>query len=182
MAHIYTISCKAVKQYISKGLIILSFHCCLHCLLPLPYFASAAAIYHQPPPPSAAAAMPDPGAADPPNLQAHAHTQLGLSRQLKQTSHVPPHPCCGGGGYNVRFHEEQLAKAQAGEDVMTPGGWPHRNWGRWHLPASSWGARWMRSQGGYRTSSTCCTFWASHHGRVARGSALRRRTTTTTAQ
>ncbi len=38
-------------------------------------------------------------------------------RQLEQTCRVPPHPCRGGGGYDVWFREEQLAKAQAREDV-----------------------------------------------------------------
>ena len=61
--------------------------------------------------------MPGAGATDPADLQAHARAQLGLSRQLEQTSRVAPHPCLGGGGYDAWFREEQLAKAQAGEVV-----------------------------------------------------------------
>jgi len=61
--------------------------------------------------------MPGAGATDPADLQAHTSAQLGLSRQLKQTRRVAPHPCIGGGGYDAWFREEQLAKAQAGEVV-----------------------------------------------------------------
>ena len=63
--------------------------------------------------------MPDPGATDPADLQAEAPAQLGLlSRQLKQMHHVTPRPSLGGGqGFNIWFHEEQLAKTQAGDDV-----------------------------------------------------------------
>ena len=52
-------------------------------------------------------------------LQADARARLGLSRQLEQTRRVTPHPSCGGDqGYNVWFREEQLAEAQAGNDVV----------------------------------------------------------------
>jgi hypothetical protein len=61
--------------------------------------------------------MPGAGATDPANLQAHACTQLGLSRQLEQTRRVTQHPCLGGRGYDAWFCEEQLAKAQAGKIV-----------------------------------------------------------------
>jgi hypothetical protein len=61
--------------------------------------------------------MPDPGATDPADLQVLACAWLGLSQQLVQTCRVMPHPCCSGGGYDVWFCNEQLAKAQAGEDV-----------------------------------------------------------------
>ncbi len=63
--------------------------------------------------------MLDPGGTDPTNLQAHAHAWLGLSLQLKQTHCVMPYPCHGGGGYNMWFRKEQLAKAQAGEDFIS---------------------------------------------------------------
>jgi hypothetical protein len=67
--------------------------------------------------------MPHPGATDPANLQAPALAQLGLSRQLKQTHCMMPHPCHGGGGYDIWFCKEQLAKEQAGEDVaLSPSG------------------------------------------------------------
>ena len=57
-------------------------------------------------------------AVDPADLQAHARAQLGLSRELEQARRVTPHPSHGGsGGYDVWFREEQLARAQAGEDV-----------------------------------------------------------------
>jgi hypothetical protein len=56
-------------------------------------------------------------AVDPADLQAHACAQLGLSRELEQARRVMPHPSHGGGGYDVWFCEEQLARAQAGEDV-----------------------------------------------------------------
>ena len=61
--------------------------------------------------------MPGLGATDPADLQAHARAQLGLSPQLEQTRRETPHPSLGGGGYDVWFREEQLARAQAGEDV-----------------------------------------------------------------
>ena len=61
--------------------------------------------------------MPGLGATDPADLQAHARTLLGLSWQLQQTRPVTPHPSYGGGGYNVWFREEQLVRAQAGEDA-----------------------------------------------------------------
>jgi hypothetical protein len=61
--------------------------------------------------------MPDPGVTDPADLQALARDWLGLSWQLVQTRHVTPHPCHSGGGYDLWFCNEQLAKAQAGENV-----------------------------------------------------------------
>jgi hypothetical protein len=61
--------------------------------------------------------MMDLGATDPMDLQVHACAQLGLSRQLKQTCCVMPHPSQGGRGYKVRFCQEQLAKAATGKDV-----------------------------------------------------------------
>jgi hypothetical protein len=61
--------------------------------------------------------MPDPGATDPANVQAHAHAWLGLSQHLEQTRRVTPHPCLGGGGYDVWFLDERLAKVQAREDI-----------------------------------------------------------------
>jgi hypothetical protein len=66
---------------------------------------------------SAAAALPDPGATDPANLQTLSRAWLVLSPQLEQTRCVMPHPCLGGGGYNVWFCDEQLAKVQAKEDI-----------------------------------------------------------------
>jgi hypothetical protein len=68
--------------------------------------------------------MPTLGATDPTDLQAHTHAQLGPSQKLEQTHHEMPHPCRGGGGYDIWFHEEQLAKAQAGPregDLPPPG-------------------------------------------------------------
>ena len=51
-------------------------------------------------------------------LQADACAWLGLSRKLEQTRRVTPHPSRGGGrGYDVWFRKEQLAEAQAGDDV-----------------------------------------------------------------
>jgi hypothetical protein len=61
--------------------------------------------------------MPDPGATDPADLQARARAQLGLTRQLKQTSRKTPHPCRGGRGYDTCFRQEQLVKAAAGKAV-----------------------------------------------------------------
>jgi hypothetical protein len=61
--------------------------------------------------------MPDPWATDPTDLLADTCAQLGLSWQLEQTACKTPHPCCGGRGYNTWFHQEQLAKMAAGEDV-----------------------------------------------------------------
>ena len=62
--------------------------------------------------------MPGPWATDPADLQVEASARLGLSRQLEQTRRTKPRPSRGGGrGYDICFREEQLAKAQAGEDV-----------------------------------------------------------------
>jgi hypothetical protein len=61
--------------------------------------------------------MPDPGATDPVDLQAHAHAHLGLSRQLEQMRCETPHSSLGGRGHDTWFCWEQLAKAAAGEDV-----------------------------------------------------------------
>ncbi len=82
-------------------------------------------------------------AVDPADLQAHARAQLGLSRELEQARRVKPHPSHGGsGGYDVWFREEQLARAQAGEDVDVSVS-SLRRWGErlfiWlALPLSSW--------------------------------------------
>jgi len=61
--------------------------------------------------------LPSVSATDPADLQAHARAQLGLSRELEQARRVTPHPSHGGGGYDVWFREEQLARSQAGKDV-----------------------------------------------------------------
>ena len=67
-------------------------------------------------------------AVDPAELQAHARAQLGLSRELEQARRVTSHPSHGGGGYDVWFRKEQLARAQAGEDVDVSVSSIHR-WG-----------------------------------------------------
>jgi hypothetical protein len=61
--------------------------------------------------------MPDPGATDPADLQAHACAQLGLTWQLEQIRRKMPHPRRGGRGYNTWFRQVQLAKVAAGKDV-----------------------------------------------------------------
>ena len=51
-------------------------------------------------------------------LQADACAWLGLSQKIEQTRLVTPQPSRGGGRcYDVWFQEEQLAEAQAGDDV-----------------------------------------------------------------
>jgi len=51
-------------------------------------------------------------------LQADACAWLGLSWKLKQTRRVTHHPSRGGGRcYDVWFSQEQLAEAQASNDV-----------------------------------------------------------------
>jgi hypothetical protein len=61
--------------------------------------------------------MPDPGATESMDLQAHASAQLGPTRQLEQTRCETPHPCRSDRGYDTSFHQEQLAKVAAGKDV-----------------------------------------------------------------
>ncbi len=46
---------------------------------------------------------------------------LGLAYPGISSRHIVcrlrPHPCCSGGGYDLLFHEEQLAKVQVREDA-----------------------------------------------------------------
>ncbi len=71
---------------------------------------STTTVCHQPRPPSATATMPDPGATNLEDLLVHAHDQLAYPGSSSR-------PCHSGGGYAIRFQEEQLAKAQARKDV-----------------------------------------------------------------
>ena len=61
--------------------------------------------------------MPAIGATDPADVRAQARAELGLSRELEQTRRVNPSPSLGGGGYDVWYRQQQLTKAQNGEEV-----------------------------------------------------------------
>ncbi len=62
--------------------------------------------------------MPGFGATDPANFKAQACAELGFSRRLEQPWRISLYPgFCGGGGYNVWYHKQQLQQFDAGKAI-----------------------------------------------------------------
>jgi hypothetical protein len=62
--------------------------------------------------------MPGLGATDPTNLKAQACAELGFSRRLEQPRRISPYlDLCGGSGYDVWYHKQQLQQFDAGEAI-----------------------------------------------------------------
>jgi hypothetical protein len=60
--------------------------------------------------------MPGIWVTDPADLEAQACAELGFSRRLKQPRLISPYPgLSGGGGYDVRYPEQQLQRFNASE-------------------------------------------------------------------